>query len=195
VAGVIYLLMATWKRGRTVLAQKLAESTLPIDLFIGSLGKHAPTRVPGTAVFLDRTADMVPPALLHNLKHNKVLHERIVFLTVVTDEVPLVRPRDRVETKALGPGFWRVTLHYGFMQDVDVPKALKKVRLGGEGFVEMETTFFLSRETIISTPLVSGLPRWRERLFSWMARAHGRATAFFGIPPGRVVELGIQVEI
>ncbi len=194
VAAVIYLLMATWKSGRGILAQRLAEGTLPIDLFISSIATRGPIRVKGTAVFMDRTADMVPPALLHNLKHNKILHERVVFLTVVTDEVPLVRPRDRVEVKNLGPSFWRVTLHYGFMQDVDVPRALRKVRLDGQGFDPMDTTFFLSRETIISTPR-PGMAPWREKLFAWMARAHGRATAFFGIPPGRVVELGLQVEI
>ncbi len=194
IAGGVYLLMATWKRGRALLAARLSEGALPVDLFLASLDGSHPVRVPGTAIFMSRAGHGVPIALLHNLKHNKVIHERVVFLTVVTDEVPLVRPKDRIAQERLGKGFWRVALHYGFMQDVDVPKALLKLRLDGAPIEEMSTTYFLTRETLIATAR-PGMARWRDRLYAWMTRTHGQADVYFGIPPGRVVELGLQVEI
>ena len=143
---------------------------------------------------MDRTPEGIPPPLLHNLKHNKILHERIVFLTVVTDEVPRLKEKERTRCEFLGPGFWRVTLHYGFMENPDVPRALRKLKLDGKGFEPMETTFFLGRETLIASKR-PGMALWREHVFAWMARSEGRATAFFNIPPGRVVELGLQVEL
>ena len=194
VAGGVYLLMATWKKGRALLATSLAEGALPVELFLASVAKSAPIRVKGSAIYLSKTGVGVPAALLHNLKHNKVLHERVVFLTVVTDEVPLVRPRDRAASERLGNGCWRVTLRYGFMQDVDVPRALRKVKLAGTGFEEMDTTYFLTRETLIASDR-PGMANWRDRLFALMTRTHGQADAYFGIPPGRVVELGLQIEI
>ena len=194
IAGGVYLLMATWKRGRALLAARLAEGMLPVDLFLASLDEKSAIRVPGTAIFMSRAGSGVPVSLLHNVKHNKVIHERVIFLTVVTDEVPLVRLKDRITQEWLGKGFWRVTLHYGFMQDVDVPKVLKKLRLDGAPIEEMKTTYFLTRETLIASSR-PGMSRWRDRLFAWMTRTHGQADAYFGIPPGRVVELGLQVEI
>lgn len=194
IAGAVYLLMATWKRGRALLAARLSEGALPVDLFLASVESSGAIRVPGTAVFLSRSGKGVPISLLHNVKHNKVLHERVIFLTIVTNEVPLVRPKDRLTQEWLGKGFWRVTIRYGFMQDVDVPRALKKLRLDGVPVEEMGTTYFLTRETLIATKR-PGMAMWRERLFAWMTRTHGQANTYFGIPPGRVVELGLQVEI
>ena len=150
--------------------------------------------MPGTAVFLTSDPEMAPVALMHNLKHNKILHERVVFLTVVTDEVPRLKEKERSRVEYLGPGCWRVTLHYGFMENPDVPRALRKLKLEGKGFEPMETTFFLGRETLIASKR-PGMALWREHFFAWMSRSEGRATSFFNIPPGRVVELGLQVEL
>lgn len=194
VAGLVYLVMTTWKKGRLILADRLREASLPVDVFLQDVEKRSPTRVRGTAVFMDRTPEGIPPPLLHNLKHNKILHDRIVFLTVVTDEVPRLKEKERTRCEFLGPGFWRVTLHYGFMENPDVPRALRKLKLDGKGFEPMETTFFLGRETLIASKR-PGMALWREHVFAWMARSEGRATAFFNIPPGRVVELGLQVEL
>lgn len=194
VAGFVYLIMTTWKKGRIILADRLREATLPVDVFLQDVEKRSPTRVKGTAVFMDRIPEGIPPPLLHNLKHNKILHERIVFLTVVTEEVPRLKEKERTRCEFLGPAFWRVTLHYGFMENPDVPRALRKLKLDGKGFEPMETTFFLGRETLIASKR-PGMALWREHVFAWMARSEGRATAFFNIPPGRVVELGLQVEL
>ncbi len=194
IALFVYTVMTTWKKGRIILAERLREASLPVDVFLQDVEKRSPTRVKGTAVFMDRTPEGIPPPLLHNLKHNKILHERIVFLTVVTDEVPRLKEKERTRSEFLGPGFWRVTLHYGFMENPDVPRALRKLKLDGKGFEPMETTFFLGRETLIASKR-PGMALWREHVFAWMARSEGRATAFFNIPPGRVVELGLQVEL
>lgn len=194
VAAFLYFVMTTWKRGREILSDRLREGTLPVDAFLADVEKRSPTRVRGTAVFMNRLKEGIPPPLLHNLKHNKILHERVVFLTVVTEEVPRLKEKERTRCEFLGPGFWRVTLNYGFMENPDVPRALRKVKLDGKGFEPMETTFFLGRETLIASKR-PGMALWREHFFAWMARSEGRATAFFNIPPGRVVELGLQVEL
>jgi KUP system potassium uptake protein len=194
IAFFVYTVMTTWKKGRIILADRLREASLPVDVFLQDVEKRSPTRVRGTAVFMDRTPEGIPPPLLHNLKHNKILHDRIVFLTVVTDEVPRLKEKERTRVQFLGPCFWRVTLHYGFMENPDVPRALRKLKLDGKGFEPMETTFFLGRETLIASKR-PGMALWREHVFAWMARSEGRATAFFNIPPGRVVELGLQVEL
>ena len=194
IALFVYTVMTTWKKGRVILADRLREASLPVDVFLQDVEKRSPTRVRGTAVFMDRTPEGIPPPLLHNLKHNKILHDRIVFLTVVTDEVPRLKEKERTRVQFLGPCFWRVTLHYGFMENPDVPRALRKLKLDGKGFEPMETTFFLGRETLIASKR-PGMALWREHVFAWMARSEGRATAFFNIPPGRVVELGLQVEL
>lgn len=194
VAIIIYLLMATWKRGREILSDRLREVTLPVGVLLADVEKRTPIRVRGTAVYMDRLPDGVPPALFHNMKHNKILHERVVFLTVVVDDVPTVSERERQRTENLGFGFYRMTLHYGFMENIDVPAALKRLKVDGRGFEELDTTYFLGRETLIASKR-PGMALWRERLFAWMSRTEGRATSFFQIPPGRVVELGIQIEL
>ena len=194
VGAIIYTLMATWKTGRTLLHKKLTTGLLPYDLFIESITRNPPTRVKGTAVFLAGNPNGTPVALLHNLKHNKVLHERVVTLTIVTDEVPHVSNERRVEVKELSAGLFQVIGHYGFMEEPKVPHILNLCAEQGLQFKPNETTYFLSRETIIASH-EPGMAIWRDRLFALMARNAQRATAFFGLPPNRVVELGMQVEI
>jgi len=193
-AILIYTMMVTWKKGRKLLAERLQPGILPIPLMLESVAAEKPARVPGTAVFMDRVPEGTPPAFLHNLKHNKVVHKRVVFLTVETEDVPTVPNERRISIHDHGMGFWRVTVRYGYMETPDIPEMLAKVRLDGVPFKMMETTFFLGREALIATKR-PGLPIWQEELFAWMVRNAARATSFFRIPPGRVVELGIQVEL
>ena len=194
VGAFVFTLLTTWKRGRLVLAKRMRDRTLPLEDFLASLVAHPPHRVPGTAVFMYNSSTRTPPALLHNLKHNKVLHERIVFLTVRTAEVPTVPDVDRVRVEPLGPGLWRVVLHHGFMEDVDIPAALAAIDDERLRFRPMDTTYFLGRETLIATDRRS-MAIWRERLFALMARNARPATTYFRLPPNRVVELGAQVEL
>jgi len=190
----IFTVLATWKRGRQILGKRLRESAPDRASFLESLLAHPPHRVPGTAVFMYGSAQQAPPALLHNLKHNKVLHERVVFLIVRTEEVPTVSTEERVTVTALDGGMWQVDLRYGFMEDVNIPEALATIRQEGLAFKPMETTYFLGRETLIASGH-PGMALWRERLFALMSRNAQTATAFFRLPPNRVVELGAQVEI
>jgi KUP system potassium uptake protein len=194
VGGTIYLLLATWKHGRAILQERTRDSSVPLQPFLDSLQEFPPIRVPGTAVFLTSQPDIAPRALLHNLAHNKVLHERNLFVTVMTEDVPHVRPSRRTETVSLGGGVFRVLLHYGFMDTPNVPRALAKCPACGGHLNLLETSFFLSRETLIPTKL-PGMALWREALFAWMARNAESAMAFFKIPPHRVIELGTQVEL
>jgi KUP system potassium uptake protein len=194
VGGVVFTLLTTWKRGRLILMHRLAEDAMPLDLFIPSIEASPPTRVAGTAVFLTSTPDRVPHAMLHNLKHNKVLHERVVFLTVVTHDVPFVDPDDRFEVAPLGADFYRMYAHYGFKEDPDVPALLEASGRKGFAFDMMETSFFVSRETLIATK-VPGMSLWRERLFAQMSKNAVKASDFFRVPTNRVVELGTQVEL
>ena len=194
VGAVLFTLMSTWKTGRRLLWEKVRESALPIENFLQSLDRREPARVKGTAVYLAGNADATPLALLHNLKHNKVLHERVVFLTVIFDETPHLEETDRVRVEQLRKGCWRVRTHYGFMEDPNVVDVLKRCGEFGLDYHEGETTFFLSRETIVAAKK-PGMARWREHLFSLMSRKAQSATAFFRIPPSRVVELDMQVEI
>jgi KUP system potassium uptake protein len=152
------------------------------------------TRVPGTAVFLTSTSDGVPPGLLHNMKHNKILHDRIIFLTVKIQDVPYIDDDKRLEFSELSNGFYRVIIYYGFMQETDVPKALKASKEFGPTFKMMETSFFLNRQTLIASP-EPGMAIWREKVFAWMLRNATSAMEFFKLPTNRVVELGSQVEI
>ena len=210
VAAGVYTLMTTWKRGRAKLASLVQQSSLPIDLFLADVRKRPPVRVPGTAIFLTSALDIAPPVLLHHLKHNKVLHQRIILLSMVTEEVPQVSVAERLELRDLGEGFWRVVGHYGFMESPDVPALLtlmgESEQPGSPGAVFLtQTSFFLGRETLIATPRAQipkrlpGDPRpmsyWRRRLFVIMTRNARSATAFFGLPPNRVVELGAQIQI
>jgi KUP system potassium uptake protein len=195
VVGIaLFTLLATWKRGRHLLMERLAPGAIPIEPFIQSITSHPPTRVPGTAVFLTAASEGVPHALLHNLNHNKVLHERIVLLTVETRDIPRVPEDERVEVEQLAPDFYRMFVHYGFKDEPDVPRALELASARGLRFEMMETSFFLSRQTLI--PKVGpGMALWREKLFAIMSRNASSATTFFKIPANRVVELGTRIEL
>ena len=189
----IFTLLTTWSRGRKLVQDKLSQSSMPIDVFIKSACAST-TRVPGTAVFLTSTSNGVPHALLHNMKHNKILHERVVFLTVMIENVPYVPATRRIEVIDMGQNFYRIIIHYGFMQDPDIPRALALAADHGLVFKMMETSFFLSRQTLV-TSSKPGMPLWREKVFSWMMRNATNAMEFFKLPSNRVVELGSQVEI
>ncbi len=194
IGAVIFTLMVTWKDGRALLNQRLRENAMPLDLFLQSLTRGSTLRVPGTAVFLTSTPDGVPNALLHNMKHNKVVHERLVLLTVVTEEIPRVEDRDRVTVHCLGSNTYRIIIRYGFTEDPDLPHALALCEPYGLSFEMMDTTFFLGRATLIPTDR-AGMALWRERLFANMFRTATRPMDFFRIPYNRVVELGTQVEL
>ena len=195
VLGVaLFIILTTWRRGRELVMREIKQSGLALEPFIASISEHPPTRVAGTAVFLTSNAEAVPHALLHNLKHNKVLHERNVILTGETLEEPFAEPGERTLIEDLGHGFYRVTLRFGFAEDPDVPRRLGRCAAKGLGFDMMDTTFFLSRETIVASPR-AGMALWRDKLFAFMARNALPATAFFRIPGNRLIELGTQVEI
>ncbi|RTL03566.1 MAG: potassium transporter Kup [Lysobacterales bacterium] len=194
VSALLFTFMTTWKRGRKLLARRLREEAIPIKLFVDDAADGMIQRVSGTAIFLTSNPDGVPHTLLHNLKHNKVMHERVVLLTVRTEEVPFVREDKRVEVETIGSGFYRVHMRFGFTEDPDVQAALVLCEPHGLQFELMETTFFLGRETLISTSR-PGMARWRERLFIAMSRSSARAMDFFNIPINRVVELGTQIEL
>ncbi len=190
---VAFLLLTTWSRGRNLMRARMSEHALPLEIFAKS-AKNSALRVPGTAIFMASQSSGVPSALLHNIKHNKVLHERVVILTVDIADVPYVDPDARCEFTDLGDGFYRAVLHYGFMEETNVPLGLKRMeRCGGE-FDMMHTSFFLSRQTLLPSAK-PGMPVWREKIFAWMLRNAATAMDFFKLPTNRVVELGSQVEI
>jgi KUP system potassium uptake protein len=192
--SVIFTMMATWRRGRELVIREIKQSGLALAPFIASISAHPPLRVPGTAVFLTANLDAVPHALLHNLKHNKVLHERNVLLTVDVLETPTAEADERVAVAHLGDEFYKVTLRFGFAEDPDVPETMQSINECGLPFDLMDTTFFLSRESIVATDR-PGMARWRDKLFVFMQRNATPATAFFQIPGNRLIELGTQVEI
>lgn len=193
--GIVgFTLMSTWKTGRRRLRQRLANSMLPLADFLKDVAESKPTRVRGTAIFLAGNPEGTPAALTHNLKHNKVLHKRVVLLTITNEEIPYVMDAQRVTVSDLGNDFFRVVGRYGFMEEPSVPEILALCKPHGLNFREMETTFFLSRETIIPSQR-RGLTMWRKRLFALLSRNAQPANAFFRLPPNRVVELGLQVEI
>ncbi len=193
VGAITFTFLTTWAKGRRLMMERLRESAMPIEVFIKSAATAA-IRVPGTAVFMSSSPEGVPHALLHNLKHNKVLHERILILTVVIDEVPYVDGEDRVEVRDLGSNFYRMVVRYGFMQELDIPGVLKSVENCGPKIKMMDTSFFLARQTLLASDR-PGMPIWREKLFSWMLANSESAMEFFKLPTNRVVELGSQVEI
>lgn len=192
VAAGVFTLMSTWRRGRQIVYDRLRERLLPLDEFLGRLGVHRPVRVPGTAVFLFSNPAGTPPALRFNYTHNKVLHESVVILTVETEDLPHVPPAERVTVESVRPDVHRMKVSYGFMDEPDIPRALaaasERLKIGDD------VTYFVGRESLVSTPR-KGMARWRERLFAWMSRNAQPATTFFGLPPDRVVELGVQVEL
>jgi KUP system potassium uptake protein len=194
VAMVLFTLFTTWYRGRQILMHQLAPGAIGIEPFVQSITQHPPTRVPGTAVFLTTATEGVPHALLHNLNHNKVLHERIVLLTVLTEEVPHVPDKDRIEVTSLSGDFFRIVVTYGFKDKPDVPAALELARDQGLEFSMMETSFFVSRQTLVPK-LGKDMALWREKVFAVMSRNASSATGFFNIPANRVVELGTRVEL
>ncbi|PYO61048.1 MAG: potassium transporter Kup, partial [Gemmatimonadetes bacterium] len=194
IAAAIFLLMTTWKRGREILAKRMLEKTVPLKMLLADLAAEPPIRVPGTAVFMYGTADHTPPALVHNLAHNKVLHEKVVFLTVVTEDVPHVEPRERVTMRHIGKGFHTVVARYGFMDDPDIDDVLGACRVKTLDIRMEGTTFFLGRETLVASDR-PGMAQWREQLFAFMSRNALRATAFFKIPANQVFEVGTQVEL
>ncbi|MFK0086463.1 potassium transporter Kup [Pseudomonas sp. NPDC090755] len=194
-AGIaLFVLMTTWKRGKQILVERLDEGSLPLPLFISSIRMQPPHRVEGTAVFLTARPDAVPHALLHNMLHNQVLHQQVVLLTVVSEDMPRVPAQQQFEVESYGDGFYRVLLHFGFMDEPDVPLALKLCHLEGLDFSPMRTTYFLSRETVIPSRLV-GMARWRGILFAFLLKNANGTLRFFNLPLNRVIELGTQVEI
>ena len=193
VAGAVYALMTTWHRGRSALQHHLAQSTLPLTAFVADAQRRALPRAPGkTAVFLNGDPNGTPIALLHNLKHNGVLHERNIFLTVVVEDVPHVASAERLQIEPLGPGFWRVLAHYGFMEDPDLPAALALAKPLGLDLDPMMATYFLSRNTLLpgSRQVMAG---WRENVFFFLSRNASRPSQYYRLPPNRVIELGMQV--
>jgi len=193
IGAIAFTLLTTWAKGRKLMLDRMAEASLPMEVFIKSAASSA-TRVPGTAVFMTSAAKGVPHALLHNLKHNKVLHERVILLTVRIEDVPYVTLQKRLTTEDYGAGFFRVMLRYGFMEEMDVPAELQKLENCGPRAKMMDTSFFLARQTLIASSR-PGMAIWREKLFSWMLRNAESAMEFFKLPTNRVVELGSQVEI
>ena len=193
IGAIAFTLLTTWAKGRKLMLDRMAEASLPMEVFIKSAAASA-ARVPGTAVFMTSSAKGVPHALLHNLKHNKVLHERVILLTVRIEDVPYVASESRVHTEDYSAGFFRVILRYGFMEEVDVPAELQKLQGCGDSCKMMDTSFFLARQTLLPSSR-PGMAIWRERLFAWMLRNAESAMEFFKLPTNRVVELGSQVEI
>jgi KUP system potassium uptake protein len=190
---IIFTLLTTWSRGRILMRQALAEGAVPLEVFAKS-GRSSAALVPGTAIFMTSTGQGTPSALLHNLKHNKAIHERVIVLTVKIQDVPYVELADRQRVEKIDEKFYRLTLHYGFMEKTDIPAALKEVDGCGSPFKMMETSFFLSRQTLIASSK-PGMAIWREKLFAWMLRNAATPMQFFRLPTNRVVELGSQLEI
>jgi KUP system potassium uptake protein len=194
IAIIVFAIMTTWRRGRAELGKRMAEGMMPLDLFMQDLAVTQPHRVAGTAVFMTSTMGGVPAVLLHHFKHNKVLHQQVVLLSVVTEDVPVVSGRARVEFEEIGHGFFRVTAHYGFMQVPSVPKTLQRAQRLGLRCDPDTTSFYLGRETLLVTGK-GKMARWRKLLFAFLSRNSRTATAFFGLPPNRVVEMGAQIEL
>lgn len=194
IAAISFTVLTTWAKGRALMRERLQQSALPLAIFVKSTAASV-HRVRGTSVFLSTSADVVPAALLHNLKHNQVLHERVLILNVKVEEVPHVAAEKRIEIHEAGHGFYRVVLHYGFMQEVDIPRDLAGITTCGEPFNMMSTSFFLGRQKLIASKKHPGMALWREKLFAWMLKSSESAMEFFRLPTNRVVELGSQLQI
>lgn len=193
VAAIVFTGLTTWANGRAMMQRRLAEDAIPLDVFVKSVGSVQ--HVSGTAVFLSASPDSVPAALLHNLKHNQVVHERVLILHVKVEDVPHIAPDMRLSAKPAGAGFYRVALRYGFMDEVDVPADLARIEVCGGGFDMMRTSFFLGRQKLIATRELPGMALWREKLFAWMVKSSESAMEYFKLPTNRVVELGSQLRI
>ena len=194
VAAISFTVLTTWAKGRALMRARLEQSALPLAVFVKSTAASV-HRVGGTSVFLSTSADVVPAALLHNLKHNQVLHKRVLILNVRVEEVPHVPAGKRIEIDDASHGFYRVVLHYGFMQEVDIPRDLAGITTCGEAFNMMSTSFFLGRQKLIAAKKAPGMALWREKLFAWMLKSSESAMEFFKLPTNRVVELGSQLQI
>jgi KUP system potassium uptake protein len=194
IATLIFTLMTTWKTGRRLVAERLTARAFPLEEFVSAVAANLPTRVTGTAVFMTAQPTGTPAALAHNLRYNKILHDHVVVLTVTTAPVPHMPDDERVTVQPMGHGIYNAKVQYGFMEDPDVPDALRRVSDLGVPIDPEDVTYFLGRETIVVSSR-GGMATWREKLFVLMARNAVRATAFFRLPPERVVELGVQVEI
>jgi KUP system potassium uptake protein len=190
----IFILMSTWRLGRKILSERLTEQSISIESFLKELENERIPRVPGTAIFMSRAAEGVPTTLLHNIKHNKIVHRRVVLLTVETEDRSHLGEEERFEWTEIGFGVFRLTLHFGFMEDPDIPTVLERIGTGQMRFNPMATSYFLGRETLIPTKR-PGMAIWREHLFAWMTRNSSSASVFFSLPPNQVIELGAQVEL
>lgn len=193
IALVVFTLMTTWNRGRKIVLSILARGSLPLDLFLADVARRKPYRVPGTAVFMTSNPDGAPLVLLHHLKHNKVLHEHVVLLSILSENVPRVGDDERIEATHLGEGFSRIAARYGFMESANVPEVLARCRATGVVAEPLETTYYLGRERLLPHGHEK-LARWRKKLYVFMSRNSRTATEYFAIPPNRVVELGAQIE-
>jgi KUP system potassium uptake protein len=194
VGAAVFSVLTTWKRGRALLAEEIRTGLVPLHRFMPSLRAEHPHRVKGAAVFMTSNLDVVPPVLLHHFKHNKVFHQQVILLSIVTENVPEVPPVNRLAVRDLGDGFYSVVARYGFMETPDVPKAIKQCRTQGLRVKLGETSYYLGRETLLTTGKTP-MWRWRKGLFAFLARNASSATMYFGIPPNRVVELGMQVQL
>ena len=194
VAAVVFTLLSTWKRGRLILSERLDERVEPLGQFLGEITEHPPNRVPGTAIFMFRSPVHTPYSLAQNLKTNKVLHERVILLSVKTEERPRVKRSQRVTLTPLGNEFYQVVMHFGFMEQPNVPRVLRSVWPNGAEIALSDVTYFVGRETVFATNR-PGMALWRERLFAVMSRNALSASSFYHLPPGQVVELGTQVEL
>ena len=196
IATVVFTVLTTWKSGQRILNNKVSLASVSVERFIKEVYKNPPIRVPGTAIYMTPLHSIIPGALMHNLKHNKVLHERIIFLTVVPQEIPYVPAEKRVHVYGLGHDFFQLDLHTGFKDEPDVPAALRHCQVRGMDFDDiLHATFFFGRETVISTPEESGIARWREHIFAWMKKNASSAVEYYEIPQDRVVEIGGRYEI
>jgi KUP system potassium uptake protein len=193
-ATAVFTLMTTWKTGRVRLARKIAERSQPLAEFLASLGAAPPARVPGTAVFMSANLDVTPPVMRHHYRHNHVLHEQVVILSVLSEAVPFVSPKKRITVRDLGAGFYQVSARFGFMETPQVPALLDACALYDLIIDPEHVTYFLGRETLLASSR-EGMSRWRKALFAFVSRNARTATAYFGIPPDRVVELGMQIEL
>jgi len=194
IGAVIFTIMSTWRRGREIVRRKVNDGAMPLKGFVESIALSDTPRVEGTGVFMTSSSGGVPNALLHNLKHNKVLHGRVVILSIVIEDIPRVPKEDYIWIENHGHGFYSISAHYGFKETPNVPNMLEDCKLQSMKFDMMDTSFFVNRESLIATPK-GGMALWREHLFVWMSHLAGKASEYFRIPTNRVVELGTQVEI
>jgi len=194
VGVIVYTLMSTWRLGRHILNLRLEEQSLSIDDFLRDLGRNKIPRVPGIAVFMTRNMHGTPTTLLHNIKHNKVVHQNVVLLTVDTGEIPHLDDEERHTWSDLGNGVYRLTANFGFMEDANIPALLERIAPTTLPFNPMTTSYFLGRETLIATRR-PGMALWREKLFASMSRNASSASSFFSLPANQVIELGAQIEL